>query len=870
MNERFWKPSTAWTGSARRWLGVLVWGVFITAAVRADERPPQHRPPRNPWVSASGGSPRSVLVAQEAESPQPDTSQPDSPQPDAGQPETEEPEAAEPETTEPEPSSPEAEPSDQAQQPAVPDDVLELDIGELGGVEVEGSPFAPRMDSESVSGAERQLTAESAAANIIGGEEAITRATTDAGTLLGQSISNPGVYVQRRSPIIGDPRIRGYHFGQYLARADGAFWYPARIDVDSILSKIDSKIIDDVLIINGPYSARYGPGFSFIDLVTRSTPRADCGTSWDGASGLTYNANGEQWNANQFVQYAGEDYGALVFYSHLAGSDYEDGAGRLVPSSYKSRNLNVGIGADLTADTSIEFRYLRQDQTDVELAGQFTDIDFLVTDGFAVNLISEDQPFSDQLTLNTWYNRTRAEGSGGRSSKQALFNSVFNVPAPLPPPMGTPTLPRDSESAFDVAAAGYTLALTWGEPEDVQATLGSDLRYVRRSLTETLFRPDGSGGFRTGTNNVVSIIPDAESVNPGLFAELVVPMTDRLTLRTGARADWVEVKAGPGAISRRGGMPIFDVLGPDRDASYDLWSAYVTGDYALTEVFTANAGFGLAQRPPTLTELYAMRPFESVLQQGLNRIQGYPLLDPERLKQMDVGLRAESDSLRGGIRGFYAWIDDYITSQGIAVDPTSSSARITSVFVNTPEATLAGGEAFSEMDVHQNVTLFGSIMYVEGRNHSLNEFLFTATGPGGTPLPGDTAPPGSNQGAFFGRNAFDQAVGEEPLPQIPPLESRLGFRIHQSGPDPRWALEFAARIVDNQDRIASASLLEQPTPGFTTYDLRGYVRPYDDLSFIFGVLNLTDKLYREHLDTRAGDQLFQPGITAYLGTELTY
>jgi outer membrane receptor protein involved in Fe transport len=246
----------------------------------------------------------------------------------------------------------------------------------------------------------------------------------------------------------------------------------------------------------------------------------------------------------------------------------------------------------------------------------------------------------------------------------------------------------------------------------------------------------------------------------------------------------------------------------------------------------------------------------------LNRIQGYPFLDPERLKQLDLGLRRETPCFRGEIRGFYAWIDDYITSQGIAVDPTSSSERITSVFVNTPEATLAGGEMFGEWQVASDTSLFGSLTYVEGRNRSLNQLLF------GTPsLP---LPPGSSSGALFGRSAFDQTIGEEPLPQIPPLESRLGVRFHDPGPDPGWGLELMTRIVDHQYRIADRSLLEKPTPGFTTFDFRGFWNPLDDWSFIFGLLNFTDRHYREHLDNRAGNQFFQPGITAYLGTEVRY
>ena len=77
------------------------------------------------------------------------------------------------------------------------------------------------------------------------------------------------------------------------------------------------------------------------------------------------------------------------------------------------------------------------------------------------------------------------------------------------------------------------------------------------------------------------------------------------------------------------------------------------------------------------------------------------------------------------------------------------------------------------------------------------------------------------------------------------------------------------RIVDNQDRVAT-SLLEQPTPGFTTCDVRGYWRPTSDFTMVYGMLNVTDKFYREHLDNRAGDQLYQPGFSAYFGTEALY
>ena len=86
---------------------------------------------------------------------------------------------------------------------------------------------------------------------------------------------------------------------------------------------------------------------------------------------------------------------------------------------------------------------------------------------------------------------------------------------------------------------------------------------------------------------------------------------------------------------------------------------------------------------------------------------------------------------------------------------------------------------------------------------------------------------------------------------------------------PKWGTEFLARVVDNQDRVAS-SLLEQPTAGFTTYDIRGYWQAREGLLLVAGVLNVTDKFYREHLDLRTGRGVFQPGRSYYFGFELLY
>ena len=38
------------------------------------------------------------------------------------------------------------------------------------------------------------------------------------------------------------------------------------MDLDTMLNKIDSRIVNDITVIKGPYSALYGPGSNFVDV----------------------------------------------------------------------------------------------------------------------------------------------------------------------------------------------------------------------------------------------------------------------------------------------------------------------------------------------------------------------------------------------------------------------------------------------------------------------------------------------------------------------------------------------------------------------------------------------------------------------------
>lgn len=268
-----------------------------------------------------------------------------------------------------------------------------------------------------------------------------------------------------------------------------------------------------------------------------------------------------------------------------------------------------------------------------------------------------------------------------------------------------------------------------------------------------------------------------------------------------------------------------------------------------------------------------------MLQTGTSRLIGDPNLSKERLNQFDVGLRYETDYLKFGISGFYSLINDYITYDANRVSSLGLSQVI---FSNTDLATLAGTELYLQANVTKWFSPFATISYVQGidQTHVDNRrgTQFTRVDSNGTQF----------SSRLDSSRRRDPATGNfatdtEPLPQIPPMETRLGFRIHGSQDVPKWQIELSTRIVNGQNAVA-ASLGERVSAGFTTVDIRGFYQVNKNFLITAGVENLGDRLYREHLDPIAANLLrsgagglandvpvlFRPGTNFFLNTQLSY
>ena len=250
-----------------------------------------------------------------------------------------------------------------------------------------------------------------------------SKSSTDVGDFLAKSEEALGFEVQHRSPIVTDPTIRGYRAGQIVTYLDGGWAYPARLDLDTIVSKIDSSNIRDVVVFKGPYSVRYGSGFSFLDIATSSPPRYDCGFENHGELISGYKSNGLQLRERADFYGGNQDFGYRFGYTLGVGNGYtvpqqiigHDGFdfGNIIPASYNSQSIDYAFGFDLSPNSTLTLYGMNLDQRNVELPGFPFDFRRLQSDNFTLRYELRNQPWFDKMTIDAWYSHTTFTGDNG-------------------------------------------------------------------------------------------------------------------------------------------------------------------------------------------------------------------------------------------------------------------------------------------------------------------------------------------------------------------------------------------------------------------------------------------------------------------------
>jgi iron complex outermembrane receptor protein len=688
-----------------------------------------------------------------------------------------------------------------------------------------------------------------------------------AGELLQQAST---VSVRRASAINLDARIRAFNPSQINAVAGGVNQLKTRIDIDSLFSQIDPAHVQAMTVIDGPYSSLYGPGFAFLIADMRSPRRFD---SPQGSlkSAFGYETNGSQLFWRQGASAGGTAWGFLSSFGQRVGNDYTSGGDRFrIPASFGQWDGFASFSLDVANNQTFDLFYLHNEQNDVELPGVAYDLRQSANHQFSLRYaVWEGDRETERLVLHAWATDTRFRGDNFAPSKQSTFFGRFiGVPfGPYNEPgLGSLSTLLTHGGSSTVGARGY---LKLGDPDGWQLIAGLDWRLEKLFYREADFDPFGNVAF--GGN--LFGIPHARSSSAGMFFNLNGKFDSVHSITAGGRFDaWRAGFDADDPVTAAGDPNAYptSLFAGRNEPQRLLGMGFITARRELSESTSLTAGAAVAMRPPGLAELYSDQPWAPLVRFGNSFSMGDSELDPERLIQLDAGAKGAWDALSLGARTFIATVNDYILYRPVPVggdaratvpgngpaqlgrrlgeSPLADDAAASFQYANLARATLYGGDVSAEWRPQSWCTAFCSLAYVKGINEDPVVILA--------------------DGTYGGK-------GAEGLPGIAPLQGVVGLRFFEPVED-RYGIEFMGRLTARQDYLAD-SLGELGTPGYTVWNLRGWLKLNECVTISSAVKNVFNRDYTQHgslaiADPNSGAFLFvpEPGVSWVTALEISY
>ncbi len=309
-------------------------------------------------------------------------------------------------------------------------------------------------------------------------------------------------------------------------------------------------------------------------------------------------------------------------------------------------------------------------------------------------------------------------------------------------------------------------------------------------------------------------IADAEFRQWGLFTEWQRPLTEQLTLLGGWRLDqWQafdqRLVLGMGAMAQ----PNPTALQTHQDY---LNSGFIRLEQHVDQQLW-HIGIGRSERFPDYWELFGAQNRSANSASAL-------FIQPERMHQLDLGVDVQWSTVDWVSSLFYGRTDNYILlERGQPMQPT---------LVRNIASESFGGETSLSWQLNSEWLLDGSLAYTHASN----------------------------------------LTDHRPLAQQPPLELKLGAQYQHNN----WTYAALWRVVDNQHRVAigQGNIIGndfKASSGFAVLSVNSHWQISQQWRVSFGIDNLLDKTYAEHLSTAGAivagyeplTQINEPGRTIW-------
>ena len=306
--------------------------------------------------------------------------------------------------------------------------------------------------------------------------------------------------------------------------------------------------------------------------------------------------------------------------------------------------------------------------------------------------------------------------------------------------------------------------------------------------------------------------PDNRKLQGGISASWLLPLDSNWKLQATTRGDYIRNSLL--TTQAKDQVAIFGY--PDAGRKDLLLNAAIQVTRVLSKFTRVNLGLSFSERAPTASELYGFYLFNA--SDGFDYI-GNPRLKNEKALQAEIGWQYMKNQCRLQFTGFISRINDHIgprLEQGFL--PMTIGARGTRTYVNNAHALLAGGEASTSWKPCRTLEMVSTLRYTYGRDR--------------------------------------QAL---PLPGIAPLKETNSLRWQLN----KWFVQGETEWAAAQHRYSTVAGEDRSAGFFLCHTRTGFQTSFAGLGLDcqFGIENVFDKKYHEHLDW---GNIPRPGRNGYV------
>ncbi|MBF0197295.1 MAG: TonB-dependent receptor [Planctomycetes bacterium] len=334
----------------------------------------------------------------------------------------------------------------------------------------------------------------------------------------------------------------------------------------------------------------------------------------------------------------------------------------------------------------------------------------------------------------------------------------------------------------------------------------------------------GSGAF------VSNMWPDTTQTKSGVFVEMESFLTSQYTLKYGIRIDALKSAADQANSAATSADKAYSTYyGVDADDHEETaFGGLIRNEYAMSEDTTFFLGLSRSIRAADETERYINKWVKMANQRWI----GNPQIDNEVHHQIDLGFSSEflADS-HWGLSAYYNDIGDYILREGARGQNGVLQSDNADVYRNV-DARIYGLEAECLYHFRRHWSMMTSLSWLRA----------------------------------------DNTTDSRPLPQIPSLNGRVDLEYGHDN----WGAGLRTHFAAQQTRIDTLSKQEVgESAGYMVFDLYAHYRFTENYGLRFGVDNVLDHLYADHLSrsdnfSTESIRVNEPGMSAWLKLHISF